>query len=93
MTYPLWSDNAGRCKFIRVPRGQSVRFDAATQTFTIPLNTRFYKTFLKEVIDASKERDLQENRNTPHRVPAGHRGRRRDRTAERALRDIRLEQR
>jgi mono/diheme cytochrome c family protein len=52
-TYPLWSDNAGKMRYIRVPRGQSVKFDAATQTFTIPPNTRFYKTFLKEVVDAN----------------------------------------
>ena len=52
-TYPLWSDNAGKMRYIRVPRGQSVRFHAAAQTFTIPPNTRFYKTFLKQVIDAN----------------------------------------
>jgi mono/diheme cytochrome c family protein len=50
-TYPLWTDNAGKLRYIRVPRGQSVQFDAAKQSFTIPPNTRFYKTFLKKVID------------------------------------------
>jgi mono/diheme cytochrome c family protein len=50
--YPLWSDAAGKMRYIRVPRGQSVKFDKATQTFQIPANTRFYKTFLKKVIDA-----------------------------------------
>jgi mono/diheme cytochrome c family protein len=51
-TYPLWTDGAGKLRYIRVPRGQSVSFDAAKQAFTIPANTRFYKTFLKKVTDA-----------------------------------------
>ncbi|HEY4184380.1 MAG TPA: hypothetical protein VGP07_04890 [Polyangia bacterium] len=50
--YPLWSDGSGKLRYIRVPRGQSVTFDKDTQTFDIPPNTRFYKTFLKEVIDS-----------------------------------------
>jgi len=49
--YPLWSDNAGKLRYIRVPRGQSIHFDKATQQFTIPPNTRFYKTFMKQIID------------------------------------------
>ena len=40
-------------RYIRVPRGESVKFDKATQSFTIPRNTRFYKTFLKQVRDVS----------------------------------------
>ena len=50
--YPLWSDGARKLRHIRVPHGQSVRFDKATQTFQIPPNTRFYKTFLKPVVQA-----------------------------------------
>src|SRR5262249_40577360 len=42
-TYPLWSDSAGKLRQVRVPHGQSIAFDAATQTFHIPPNTRFYK--------------------------------------------------
>lgn len=49
--YPLFSDDAAKIRHIRVPRGQSVRFDKARQTFDIPTHTRFYKTFLKEVVD------------------------------------------
>ena len=52
-TYPLWSDNAQKMRYVRVPRGQSIKFDKATQSFSIPPNTRFYKTFLKEVKDVS----------------------------------------
>jgi mono/diheme cytochrome c family protein len=52
-TYPLWSDNAGKMRYVRVPRNQSIVFDKATQQFHIPDNTRFYKTFLKSVIDSS----------------------------------------
>jgi mono/diheme cytochrome c family protein len=49
--YPLWSDTAGKLRHIRVPRGQSVRFNKEKQQFQIPPNTRFYKTFLKKVVD------------------------------------------
>jgi hypothetical protein len=52
-TYPLWSDNAGKMRYVRVPVGQSIAFDKATQKFSIPPNTRFYKTFLKQVNDAN----------------------------------------
>ncbi len=51
--YPLWSDSAGKMRHVRVPRGQTITFDKQTQKFSIPANTRFYKTFLKKVIDAS----------------------------------------
>jgi mono/diheme cytochrome c family protein len=49
--YPLWSDNAGKLRYVRVPRGTSIRFDKTTQQFVIPPNTRFYKTFMKQIID------------------------------------------
>src|SRR3954470_187209 len=50
-TYALWSAGSGKLRHIRVPRGTSVRFDKTTQTWEIPDNTRFYKTFLRRVID------------------------------------------
>ncbi len=50
-TYPLWTENAGKMRYVRVPRGQTIAFDKATQQFHIPPNTRFYKTFLKQVND------------------------------------------
>jgi mono/diheme cytochrome c family protein len=50
-TYPLWSDNSGKLRYVRVPIGQSITFNKATQEFDIPDNTRFYKTFMKKVID------------------------------------------
>src|SRR5580698_9268376 len=40
-------------RYVRVPVGQSIAFDKATQKFSIPPNTRFYKTFLKQVNDAN----------------------------------------
>jgi len=54
-TYPLWSDSARKLRHIRVPRGQSIRFDPKTQSFDIPPNTRFYKTFFKPVVEANGE--------------------------------------
>ena len=50
-TYALWSAGSGKLRHIRVPRGESVKFDKQTQTFDIPDNTRFYKTFLRKVVD------------------------------------------
>ncbi len=50
-TYPLWSDGSGKLRFVRVPKGTSIKFDKTSQTFDIPTNTRFYKTFLRRVID------------------------------------------
>src|SRR5207245_15872 len=38
--YPLWSDDAGKLRHVRVPRGQSIHFNKATQEFEIPPNTR-----------------------------------------------------
>jgi mono/diheme cytochrome c family protein len=49
--YTLWADNAKKMRSVRVPRGQSIQFKADSQTFVIPDNTRFYKTFLRKVID------------------------------------------
>jgi hypothetical protein len=47
--YPLWSEDSGKMRAVRVPRGMSIKFDKATQRFEIPDNTRFYKTFLKKI--------------------------------------------
>src|SRR4029077_7678901 len=49
--YPLRSDDARKIRFVRVPHGESIHFDKATQEFQIPANTRFYKTFLKRIVD------------------------------------------
>ncbi|MFT3926614.1 MAG: hypothetical protein QM778_28980 [Myxococcales bacterium] len=51
--YPLFSDNARKMRHLRLPRGESLAFDAKTQEFDVPDNTRVYKTFMKEVIDAN----------------------------------------
>lgn len=47
--YPLWTDNAGKLRMVRVPIGQSIAFNKKTKQFDIPANTRFYKTFMKQV--------------------------------------------
>ncbi|HKY39208.1 MAG TPA: hypothetical protein VJN18_24890 [Polyangiaceae bacterium] len=54
--YPLWSDSAGKLRHVRVPYGETIRFDSERQEFEIPPNTRFYKTFLKEVIDSTGQK-------------------------------------
>jgi mono/diheme cytochrome c family protein len=51
--YPLWSDDAGKMRYVRTPHNQPIVFDKSTQQFQIPPNTRFYKTFLKKVIDTN----------------------------------------
>jgi hypothetical protein len=50
-TYPLYSDHAGKMRYVRVPLGETIHYDDKLHDFTIPDNTRFYKTFLKPVID------------------------------------------
>jgi len=49
--YPLWADDAKKIRHVRVPVGTSISYNSETKDFDIPLNTRFYKTFLKKVID------------------------------------------
>jgi mono/diheme cytochrome c family protein len=59
--YPLWADNAEKGRWVHVPAvaeggkvvRQSIDYDAASKTFRIPENTRFYKTFYKQVRDAT----------------------------------------
>lgn len=55
-TYPLWTDDAGKLRHVRVPRGYdadgkplAIHFNAETKQFEIPDNTRFYKTFMAKV--------------------------------------------
>jgi len=49
--YPLWSDSSGKMRHVRTPRNLPIVFDKSSQTFQIPPNTRFYKTFLRKVTD------------------------------------------
>ena len=53
--YPLWSDGSGKLRYVRVPLGQSIYFNKGTQEFSIPPNTRFYKTFMKQVVDRGSQ--------------------------------------
>jgi hypothetical protein len=42
--YPLWSDNAGKSRWIKLPRGQKI--DSSDQSrWRFPLNTQFWKQF------------------------------------------------
>jgi mono/diheme cytochrome c family protein len=50
--YPLWSEDSGKMRMVRVPNGKSIKFNKETQLFEIPENTRFYKTFLKKITQA-----------------------------------------
>jgi len=56
--YPLWADNAHKGRWVHVPsvvdaqgnvQRQPITLDPATGQFQIPDNTRFYKTFFKQV--------------------------------------------
>lgn len=54
--YPLFSDHAKKIRVVRTPLDADgkltpIRFNPDTKEFEIPPNTRFYKTFLKHVID------------------------------------------
>jgi mono/diheme cytochrome c family protein len=57
--YPLWADNSSKGRWVHVParigtgfrlEKQSIHYDATTQKFVIPDNTRFYKTFYKPLV-------------------------------------------
>lgn len=50
-TYTLFSDNAEKMRYVRVPVGEAITYNEQTKDFDIPENTRFYKTFLRKVID------------------------------------------
>jgi hypothetical protein len=54
-TYMLFSDNAEKMRYVRVPVGTSITYNPQTKEFDVPENTRFYKTFLKKVIDKNGE--------------------------------------
>ncbi|HEU5075409.1 MAG TPA: hypothetical protein VFU02_14560 [Polyangiaceae bacterium] len=54
-TYTLFSDHAGKMRHVRVPLGKTIRYNPETRDFDIPDNTRFYKTFLKQVKDEDGE--------------------------------------
>jgi mono/diheme cytochrome c family protein len=54
-SYTLFSDNAKKMRYVRVPEGQVIRYDGAKDDFEIPENTRFYKTFLRRVVDSTGE--------------------------------------
>ena len=55
--YPLWADNNGKGRWFHLPvkktlfgfKQQKIQYNSTTQTFDIPDNTRFYKTFYKKV--------------------------------------------
>jgi mono/diheme cytochrome c family protein len=49
-TYPLFSDDARKIRHLRLPRGKKLLFNKQRQEFTLPENTRVYKTFFKRVI-------------------------------------------
>jgi hypothetical protein len=53
--YPLWTDNSSKGRYIHVPYKiinnkltlQTIQYNPSDKKFTIPENTRFYKTFYK----------------------------------------------
>jgi mono/diheme cytochrome c family protein len=49
-TYTLFSDNAKKMRHVRVPAGEVIRYNPETGDFDIPDNTRFYKTFLRQIV-------------------------------------------
>jgi hypothetical protein len=56
--YPLWSDGAKKLRHVHLPADTSgkratIAFDPTTREFSIPENTRFYKTFMKPVRSAT----------------------------------------
>lgn len=58
-TYTLFSDGAKKMRHVRVPAGQSIRYNRQVRDFDIPENTRFYKTFLREVVGKDGRRSYR----------------------------------
>ena len=81
-----------RCATSACRAASRIAFDASKQSFTIPANTRFYKTFLKGHRRARQWR-LAQDRDAPHRLAPRSRPRRREPHADRALRHLRVERR
>jgi len=50
-TYPLWTFDAGKLRYLHLPPGTSLEFNRDANAFTTPPNTRLYKTFSKPVTD------------------------------------------
>jgi mono/diheme cytochrome c family protein len=52
VNYSLWSDDTIAERFVHVPEGKAIEFDPFfSSAFTIPENTRLYRTILKRVYD------------------------------------------
>lgn len=50
--YPVFNDGARAIRHVRVPLGEAITFDKDKQQFAIPDLTRFYKTYLKPVVQS-----------------------------------------
>lgn len=51
--YTLWADDTVAERFIHVPKGKKIGFDAILNSaFDIPTNTRFYRTVLHRTVDS-----------------------------------------
>jgi mono/diheme cytochrome c family protein len=50
VAYPTFYDGTKKLRHVRVPLGESIKFNPNTQQFEIPGNTRFYRTDLQPII-------------------------------------------
>lgn len=61
--YPLWADNAEKGRWIHIPmkleggqlKKQAVEYEPLSQSFKIPENTRFYKSFYRAITLPNKK--------------------------------------
>ncbi len=91
--YPLWSDSAGKMRYVRVPHGQPIVFDKTSQTVPDPAQHPLLQDLPQADHRRRRQPGLPKDRDPPHRLAPRHDGRRRHRPAERALRHLHLERR
>ncbi len=69
--YPLWSDDAGKIRYVRVPRGQSIHFDKATRRRSISRPIRaFTRRSWKQDRGHRRQLSIPQDRDPPHRLAA-----------------------
>jgi len=52
-TYALWSFDVSKIRYLHLPKGTSLKYDAASNNFIAPPNARVYKTFAEPVTDVN----------------------------------------
>ena len=71
-TYPLWSDNAQKMRYVRVPRGQIDHVRQGDAEVLDPAQHPLLQDVPQAGDRRQREPDLQEDRDAPHRLAPRH---------------------